>query len=183
MKFLGLALSLVIGFASTANAGIFAEPYLGYGFGSTEDDSTPPTKSDITGPVLGARVGGEFAMLFIGADYSMTLGAKAKTGAVSEDIGISSLYGVVGANLPIIRAWVGFGLMNEATIKGTPDDTKIHGGSHFKVGLGFKVIPMLSLNAEYLINNYKKFEQGALTGTTDIKGNTVLISASLPLSW
>ena len=182
MKILGLALSLVIGFASTANAGIFAEPYLGYGFGSTEDDSTPPTKTDITGPVLGARVGGEFAMLFIGADYSMSLGAKAESSGVSSDIDLTNLYGVVGANLPIIRAWVGVGLMNEATVKGTPD-TKFHGGSHFKLGLGFKVIPMLSLNAEYLMANYKKFEQGALTGTTDIKGNTVLISASLPLSW
>ncbi len=185
MKLLVLALSLLVGFASTANAGIFVEPYLGYGLGSYKFDTTGGDKGKITGPVLGGRIGGEMAMLFIGGDYSMSLSNKMKSdaGGTDPDVTSSQLFGVIGANLPIIRLWAGYGLMNELKEDTVVGDITYSGGSHIKVGVGLKVIPMLSLNAEYIMSDYKKAELGPLTGDPELKVNTVLLSASVPFSF
>lgn len=182
MKLLALALLLVGGFASTANAGIFVEPYLGYGFGSYENGAD---KGKITGPVLGGRVAGEFAMVFIGGDYSMGLGNKINSDNTSSDLDVdtSMLFGVIGVNLPVVRAWVGYGLMNETKVKTAIADTTHSGGSHVKLGVGFSLIPMLSLNAEYIISDYKKLESSLGSGDSNLKSNTVLVSASVPLSF
>ncbi len=184
MKLLGLTLCLLVGFASFAKAGIFVEPYAGYGLGSYDDGAGE--KGKVSAVSLGARIGGEMNMLFIGADVSKQMSGKIKAdnaGGTDEKFTGTQLYGVVGANLPILRLWAGYGLLNEIKMDSVLGDVTVDGGSHIKLGVGFKIIPMVSLNVEYLIEKYKKIEVAGISQDTDFKSNTLLLSASVPLSF
>lgn len=193
MKLFALVIATVLVLSSTAQAGILLDPYLGYGLGKYEATGTGGEKGDANAAALGARVGGTFAMLFIGADYSMTLGGKTDPdgGAAGEDFDKSDLYAVIGADLPLIRAWVGYGLMNSLELKPPgAASTEFSGGTNFKAGVGLKIIPMVSINLEYIMNDYKKLKSGGVEvtlpnagGLQEVTSNTVFLSASVPFTF
>lgn len=185
MKLLSLVFASILCLSATANAGLLVEPYAGYGFGKFNDKTTP-SKGDVSGGAIGARLGGTFTMVFVAADLMTTISGKTKytsgnTG--SFDTTNTAVYADVGVDLPVIRAWGGYGIVNNLTIKTPIGDEKLSGGSHFKLGVGFHVIPMLSLNVEYLVDTFKKAKVGALSGTTDTTANEVLLTASVPFSF
>lgn len=157
-QLLGLgAIVLALGLSTNkVQAGILLEPYMGYGQGTTK--LTPSGGNEIssksTGVTLGARVAYTLPALFwFGVDYSMLTGGKSKTdGATTEDdITRSNLYAVAGVDFPIlVRGWVGYGLMNDTTVKQTGGDAKLTGGTAIKAGVGFNMIPLMSVNLEMI---------------------------------
>jgi hypothetical protein len=197
MKQILAAFTLVLGLSSVSQAGILIEPYLGY---ETGDLSYTPVftgtgtefKDVQTGTGYGLRLGYKFLIPWVALDYSGVSG-KAKTGAsaigfADTDYTRSSLGAVVGADLPIIRLWAGYGLSNELAYKATASTAASKfKGSYVKAGVGLKLIPFLSVNLEYKMNTYTKFDNG--TTESDIKdffsshkNDMLMISLSAPFN-
>lgn len=176
-----------LGFMSQANAGLMLEPYLGMEQGQTYAviGGVGDVSYKTSGSVLGARVGYSMPLLFwFGADYSLVAGGKAKPdfGGGDRDLKRSDLYAVVGVDLPILlRGWVGYGLMNTATASGTTE-TKISGGTKMKAGLGFTLLPLVSVNLELFNHKGAKYElNGAGVSTSTLEDNGGYLTVSLPL--
>ncbi len=175
MKKLLVAMALMLGFSGVAHANIMIEPYLGYDMGKT---TSPDGKT--SGAVLGARLAYKAPVMFwIGLDGAFESGGKFKPDSGSDaDFDRTTLYGVVGIDLPILfRVWAGYGFSDEFKFK-SPYDSK-SSGNNFKLGLGFTGLPFVSLNVEYI----KATSTGGdfHTAYPDYKDETVLLSVSLPL--
>ncbi len=176
MKKLLAVCALVMGFGSAANAGLLLEPYLGYEMGTFKDNF----EGKMDGTMLGARVAWTAPVMFwAGLDYAFTVSAKFKSdtnGVPDSDAKRSTLYAVVGVDLPILlRGWVGYGLMNE--IKFDDYDNKIKGKST-KLGVSFTGLPFICLNLEYLMETFDEQSAGSLS--PEMKNNAYVLSVSLP---
>lgn len=187
MKLLSLVFASVLVFgAASAQAGIMLEPYAGYGIG-TWKNKTANSKGDINTGAIGARVAYTFTMLWLGADGSTNVGGKLKTtsgGTGTDDLAGTNVYAVVGADLPLVRFWGGYGLSNTMTDKSSSGDAKLTGGTHFKLGAGLKLIPMISLNLEYMNDAYKKADvPGFGKVDQDVDSSTFMLSASIPFNF
>lgn len=164
-----VTLAVLFGVAS-AQAGILIEPYLGYESSAFKyaNASSPSLEytDKITGTGVGLRLGYKFLIPWVALDYSMTTG-KAKAGSptdVDYDASQTGIGAVIGADLPLIRGWAGYGFSNDFVRKATSTtvETKLK-GTYTKVGVGFKIIPFLSLNLEYKMNNVDKIEANGVT--------------------
>jgi hypothetical protein len=193
MNKLLLILAVFFG-VQVAQAGILIEPYLGYETGSfkyaevgTPDSSFTDT---ITGTGMGLRLGYKFLIPWVALDYT-TVSGKGKAGDPTEenyDITQTGMAAVVGADIPLLRAWLGYGFSNESVRKATANsvETKLK-GTYTKVGVGFKFIPFVSLNAEYKINNDDKVEGSGFSSNksdvfSSLSNNSLMISVSAPFN-
>jgi hypothetical protein len=175
MKKLFAVCALIIGFSSVSHAGIMLEPYLGYEMGTTKDND-----GKLDGTQLGLRLAWTAPIMFwAGLDYTMGVSAKFKpdaSGAPDSDAKRSTLYAVAGVDFPILlRAWFGYGFKNE--LKLDDYDQKLEGTST-KLGVGFTGLPFVSLNLEYLMEDYDKVNGNSLS--THSKNNAYVLSVSLP---
>lgn len=175
MKKLFALCALIMGFSSVSNAGLLLEPYLGYEMGTTKD---PDGKLD--GTQMGLRVAWTAPIMFwAGVDYTMGVSAKLKpddSAIADSDAKRSTLYGVVGVDFPILlRGWFGYGFKNE--LKADDWDTKYEGTST-KIGVGFTGLPFISLNLEYLMEEFDKADGTTLA--TKAKNTGYVLSVSLP---
>lgn len=177
-----LAIVALLGVSATAKADIFVEPYANYQLATFKVQSVSgTTKGNANGSNLGARIGGASNMLFIGADYAKSFGASYKytSGSTgSGDADSSNLYGVIGADLPLIRLWIGYGLMNELKLKVTGGDLAYSGGTHIKAGIGLNLFPMVSINVEYITDDYKKMKYLGTESTLPVSGGTQKVTSS-----
>ena len=139
-------------------------------------------EASTSGTVLGARIGYQFLLPWVALDYTTSLSdhkGSGKNGSSDFDFSMSTLGLVAGVDLPIIRLFGGYGFSN--TIK-TSDDTKFE-GTYLKAGVGFTALPFVSLNLEYIINDFKKVNGESLSaaGMDKVSGNVLAFSVSLPL--
>lgn len=194
MKKIFAALAVMIGMSSAAHAGILIEPYLGYEMGDfyyKYAGGSTEYKDSLSGVGYGMRLGYKFLLPWVALDYTSGSGTAKRDSAASstdQDFTRSSLGAVVGVDLPLIRAWAGYGFSNEATLKGVNGgaDTKIK-GNYLKAGVGLGFIPFVSLNLEYKINEVKKVDLGS--GEQDksavydsVKNDTIMVSVSVPFN-
>lgn len=192
MKKLFAMIAMVFGVSSAAHAGILIEPYLGYGFGSLDYKTVGASQEytdNMSGPGYGLRLGYQFILPWVALDYTGYSGTG-KPGAPGEkdyDYSGNSLGAVVGVDLPVMfRFWAGYGFSNNFTQKGTDGAADIKAkGTYTKVGVGWTALPILSINFEYQMNDWKKVDAGA--GEVDMKDvfstfkhNMYLISISAP---
>jgi hypothetical protein len=180
--------------SSDTKGGFLIEPYLGYYFGSWKCSDTnncsAPTSEPYSGVVYGGRVGYEYMNFIFGADY---MGGSWSASYSNSGLSFSDTYdptnlGVfVGYDMPILLRFYG-----EYIVSASLDDTSKNPlsttsgtltGSGIKLGVGFKVLPFLVINAEYLQNSYDKSKQNSLT--TNFSPATTYssygVSVSLPL--
>ncbi|WP_413577845.1 outer membrane beta-barrel protein [Bdellovibrio sp. HCB290] len=181
MKKMWLVLALLVGFSATAKADILIEPYLGYEMGS-HTDLDPTAKTELVN--MGARLAYKTpVMLWLGLDYNLGVSGKYKPDGQSDmDAKRNTLYAVAGVDLPILlRGWVGYGVMDEIKMDGT-DNPKIK-GKPVKIGIGTTLLPFISLNVEYIMENIDKVETDS--GDLDPKGkmDSWMLSVSLPLQF
>ena len=180
---------------AVGDVSILVEPAVGYGIGAMERDDV----DSMNGFTLGARAGASMGIPFAGVDFLMDIGNQTySTDGMDDDSVLLTGLGIyAGANVPTIplRAWAGYYFMyntSQDTIGGNSDmitslTTK---GSAFKIGAGYKVIPLVSVNFEVIIGS-------ADEATTDIKNigestadidddedgmNMYLITVSVPYS-
>lgn len=186
MKSYLLALALFA--APTAQAGILLEPYIGYESGKqTVETSTPAFNTVFTtsGAVLGGRFGYTFPILFwAGLDYSLTTGGNGKSDnpLVNDNTYTrSNLYLVAGFDFPIlVRAWFGYGIMNESSGTSAGTTSKLSGGQSSKLGVGFTGLPFVSINLEAYFQKPNKQDGNSLAAGTSYNDAGFVLTASLP---
>lgn len=194
MKKLFGIMAIALGMSSAAHAGLLVEPYLGYMLGDNKwklsGDTTEYTDS-FGGAAYGLRLGYKFMLPWVALDYTGYSG-KAKNGIPGgEDYDYSgnTLGAVVGVDLPVMfRFWGGYGFQNNMTKK------KYIGGLDFKftgnytkLGVGFKGFPLVSINAEYIMNKFDKVDVGAGVANVDsvfstYDANLLMLSVSMPFN-
>jgi hypothetical protein len=195
VKRLLLLASLFLGF--TAHAGVMLEPYVGYAISDIKYKSLGATREyadTANNAAFGARLGYKFMIPWVAVDYmtgsGTTVADKSLVGNTNKDYTLTSIGGVVGADVPMgLRVWGGYGFSNTLTVKGANGaaSTK-YTGSYTKGGIGFKFIPKVSVNAEYIINKYTKYDVGGVKGDVSslystFDQNTIFISVSAPFSF
>lgn len=160
-----------------ANAGFMVEPYLGYVV-SGSDKGTP--KTEFSGLEYGAKAGYSLVGVSFGADYNMSATTAEQTGATDTDFKGTNLGAFVGFEFPVlVKVWGSYYINSELKIdSGTTSGSK-YKGSGMGAGIGFKILPFVSLNLDY-----KKFTYDELAGvklTTDVEVDWVVVGVSIPL--
>jgi hypothetical protein len=201
--------------AFAGGTSVEVEPYLGYGFlGSVGDKSAyaanPSLADSYTTLGLGLRANVKFLdMFFAGPDFSYQPGLSLKS-PVAEKLTYDKTNGgslmtlglVAGVQLPMsFRVWVGYNFLDQSssTVSSSGAAQNLYGnisktfnGSSFKVGAGYKVMSLLSLNAEYYFQTYSTQDvtnsgstnypsSGKGTKLTDTSGNILVMTVSAPL--
>lgn len=188
-----LVSALTLFFVNQAHAGALLEPYLGYAMGqikSTSASTGNVTTSDNNNMIVGARAAYVFTVAMVGLDYAMTVSGKAKnTSTGSEyDWNASTLWLIAGAQMPLLRAYAGYGVLNSGESKTATTTTLVKGGDAIKLGASYTGFPLVALNAEYWMNSYKKLSinngnESDIPNSliSKITNDLIVISVSMPL--
>lgn len=202
-----VAMSATSAFAADSGVSFTAEPYVGYGLiGSTNFSidggagvSGDVNTGSLTGFGFGARGLVNFLELFFaGIDvsyypsFSHGEPSTSSTYTVSLNGNPKNFKGglVAGVALPAIplRFWLGLNVIDKISTSNNSTDFSTSGLS-FKVGAGFRPIPLLSINAEFIRSSYGTFENttGGVTTKTDsgltLTHNLLFLSASVPFTF
>ena len=185
-----LSAMLTLAFAPGISlADLLIEPGLAYRTGNYSG-GTAAQSGKVTGVGLNARVAYEFPVVFVGLDLSYNFGTSTPDSGSSGDTTAVMAGPVVGASLPMLplRFWAAYLFWDYATAKTTsaPAYDLINSGTGIKIGGGYTIIPMVSINLDYIMHTYTKYEDKLLSTTGDlnpkITGSDIMISASIPLS-
>lgn len=173
---------LCLFYTVSSSAGIFLEPYVGYlsakhtGKWDNYVDKLDLPSDSASGAAFGARAGYGIGPLGLALDF-MT------TGTLKEENNFESKMTNIGATvmlgLPIVRFWAGYIFSSQLKLE-TDDLSGTEKGSGFKVGAGWSIFPLLSLNLEYLMLNYDSMSYDDFQDTTR-KTNAILLSVSVPI--
>ncbi len=163
-------------YTATAHAGVFLEPYVGYasskatstvsGLGVTVSGS-----ADYSGVGYGGRAGLKGRIFAMGGEYQA---AKLKSSAGGkfepQDIGA-----FIGLFAPLgFRAYGTYFFSAKAgSYKGTA----------WKVGIGYQMLILLSLNLEYINHDYKAIAGSTASISTKTTASTYFLNLSMPLSF
>ncbi len=154
--------------STVAHAGFMAEPYIGYGTGTTKCTAAAGTDcgAKSTGSGYGARLGWMLADgLWFAGEYA---GGSA---TLKYDDGVSADETVTQANIGAaagfdfasgLRLFGGYGFSNTVTDKTTSGDLTLKGTSVY-VGLGYKFHDHISVNFQYHMDTFTKFDFPPLT--------------------
>ncbi|MGI4991201.1 outer membrane beta-barrel protein [Halobacteriovorax sp. GFR7] len=159
-KILVAMMIMIAGFQ--AQAGIYVEPYLAYNIlGDTDGDDT-------TGLNIGGRLGYSLPMLVsFGVDYNMGTYDIDGTDADTTNLGA-----FVAVDLPILlRGYASYYFSSDLEAGNVTYD-----GSGVALGVGFTMLPFVSLNVEYRTMSYDG--SGA---QADFDAEEILVGVSLPL--
>ena len=185
-------------FSVNAKADLLVEPYLGYGLGQAQMNYSAGgnLKYNINGVNLGARVAFALPIVYFGLDYQFGTGSgsvKSDSGGStqSSDFTRSTLYAFVGAHIPLLRAWLGYGLLNNLSFASTSiAQQTTYSGSALKFGAAFTGLPFFDINLEYVVSTFNKYKVGSSSsslgsGSTFSKASdqTVIISVSMPFDF
>lgn len=187
--------------ALKANAQLLLEPNLGFQFGTHDFSQTATGEArdgTSSGFTMGARIGYKYTMFFGGLDlqYSLptmvadnaSIGGTNVAGSsfpIAEDWGGSLFqFGIsAGVDLPIgIRAWLGYYFLGNLTT----DDiySSEYSGGAFRLGVGYKVIPLVSLNFEYVHSSFTADSRGILPAvvldSVEMSQSAFILGVSVP---
>ena len=159
-KILVAMMIMIAGFQ--AQAGIYVEPYLAYNILGDTDGT------DTTGTNIGGRLGYSLPMLVsFGVDYNM--GAYDIDGI---DADTTNLGAFVAVDLPILlRGYASYYFSSDLEAGNVTYD-----GSGVALGVGFTMLPFVSLNVEYRTMSYDG--SGA---QADFDADEILVGISVPL--
>jgi hypothetical protein len=177
---------LMMSAMSSVNASILIEPHLGYNIsGGTSDYAS--SKYEYKGAQYGSKLGFNYLGLMAGFDFNYgtftldrTTNAGVKTSAEYKqtDLGI-----FVGYNAPVlIRGWIGYYFSSKA--ENANSSTNYFKGTITELGLGFRPLPLLSLNVAYRMVAYDKQSVNSVESTLSPKFDPteIVLSVSLPIN-
>ncbi|MDH5580874.1 MAG: outer membrane beta-barrel protein [Bdellovibrionales bacterium] len=199
-KFLMLFLFIV--FIPNSHADIFLEPHLSLGIIGDATESGGGNKEYDTSDVnLGLKAGYSVMMFNFGIDY--TIGQQTwEIEAPSNAAGLglkeefdSRTWGLFGGvEFPILlRAWVTYyfdAKLEDTNENPTFDKDDELSGSGFGLGLGYTLLPLLSINIEYRSFTYDTFKDNSSgeklnlpTGSTgEFEHSQIYVGISLPIT-
>ncbi len=174
MKKIILAVVLALG-APLAHADLLLEPYVGYFMGKSDDGTT---KTDFDGMAFGGRVGYQNLGFMVGADY-MT-GKWTDDDDPSNDITPSMLGVFAGYNFPILlRVYGVYGITTKSKVESSGSSFELEGSS-IRLGVGTTILPLVSVNLEYMTSSFDEFDGQALT--PEVKQTAYALTVSLPFT-
>ncbi|MDG0817712.1 outer membrane beta-barrel protein [Bdellovibrio svalbardensis] len=190
-KFVGLyggLGALIVGMLMSweSQAGVLLEPFVGYD--QEKIEATPTAGSGFTvtnkGFNYGARLGYRFSQgLWLAGEYTMGSGdsESSQAGSSSSTYSKSIAGAVIGYDVNSFRFWGGYGFSAKSTVKDDSGETDFT-GTLLKAGAGYMALNKLSINLEYIIPKFDKFESGGVKGdisTIFSKFDSSVVSLSL----
>ena len=179
MSFAFVALLACFAFtAPRAHAGLYLEPYASYATGSWSESST---NQNMNGLTYGARVAYSFPLGFqLGADVSS--GNWTDNSTPSYNVQPTDLGIYAGYDFPIlVHVWLTYDVSSQLkyTQNSSSDTFK---GSAFKLGIGFKVLPLLSINFDYEMGTYNKDNNNNTNAYGNLTDKMFMVGLSIPLN-
>lgn len=188
-KFFAIYVLLMALQVQQADAGVLLEPFLGYDQAPMEVVTVTNTDVSATNSGLdyGARAGYRFSQgLWLSAEYSAGSGKGKSKVAGQEDSTYTkaAMSAVVGYDHRDFRFWGGYGVSDKMTFKDSTGETNFS-GTNYKVGFGYKAAPSVSVNLEYLVPSYTKYNTGGAdadvsTMFSKMSGASTQLSVSMP---
>lgn len=189
--------ALVIAAIQASHAAILVEPVVGFNLGarsnfdSYSDGSTTLASQEFsggTGLSYGGRFGYQNFGFQVGLDYlASSLDFDDKD--MKDDFNTTEWAAFVGFRFPILlRFYAGYIFSATADSKivdgtGTTQDADFNGGSGFKAGLGWTVLPFVDLNLEYRNVAFDEWKSGGTKLPQDVDYRSFLLSVSLPFTF
>ncbi len=183
-----LVLFSLLTFSSASYSGVLLEPYYGTIFnGELEDNDC--TNGDCTegikGSAMGARVAYKMLGLFAGVDYRTSTYELEDSGDLKNGGRMALL---VGYEMPILlRFWMSYGLSNDYTLKSktSGNELEYEVKSDITLGVGYSVIPFLSLNLEIASTKFEKANNKTWNtkSSIDVDTRALIFSVSSPISF
>lgn len=171
---------ILIIFSFPTFASFLLEPYAGINLASQFQADGADDSESLSGTMYGARAGVERMGVMVGMD------ARISTWKIddSNDSELSTTsYGFfVGYNFPImLRIWASYTFGGDGTIKDSGD---LLNGSGYILGIGYKVLPFISLNFESGSLAFTEFETeaGVNTDGRNDEARYYLLSVSVPIN-
>jgi len=171
--------------STQAQAGIHFEPGVGWHFLNSEDSSG--TKSSGNGFGADLRLGYNFSHLAIGAAGGMSF-VTFKNAAAGQPANQWMTLGAFAQfafpAFPInLRGQYDFISDSGVTVAGVKGGRK---GNNLRFGLGYRIIPKLALNVDYIITTFTDAYAAGVTtaiptGTRDKSDTSIFVSLSVPL--
>lgn len=167
--------------SNPAKAELLVEPFAGVAFNSSAE--LGGNEFSFTGSSVGGRLG------FLKHGFSLGLDGRRNawsfepdSGGADTDYTFNQLGFFVGYELPsLVRFWVNYVFSMEG-VNDDDDDLKLKEGSGLVFGVGFKIIPFMSLNFELSNLTTTKAETATSEGDFDADYTGYTISLSIPVS-
>lgn len=174
--------------SSSAYAGLYLEPYVGYEKGDVTGTANGPFDQDVSGTQFGAKVGFNTMGFAVGVDGAQVSLAGEDNLANPDDMDFkgTDLGAFVQFTFPVMfKVSASYIFSSKAE-----DDTNVNGvktkieGKGFKFGVGFTGLPFVSINLDMINVNYDDITYGGTAITdADLDRKTFMLSLSLPLSF
>ncbi len=190
---LALFVSLMLMVTAKAKAADFLiEPYAGVGFGelkATYSDGSGDLRYKTDGLNVGTRLAIQLPIFYFGVDYDLQF-SQAKTDnnphSYFGDTSMTgqALFAIAGIHIPLLRAWAGYGVLDRVNFASNNGySSRQFSGSALKLGVGFTGLPFIDLNVEYIASTFT--DRPSIAGSTfsSATQGTVLLTASLPLTF
>lgn len=168
-------------YSEKAQAAFLLEPYAGMYLNSSYDIDGGG-EGDISGTAVGARVGFQNMGLMLGLNGQRSSWTFEPESGSDSDWTFTRLGFFVGYDFPMmLRLWGEYVFSMDGTLDDDSDNKRL-GGSGTSFGVGYKVLPFVSLNFELSNLQTAEFETASSDGEIDVAYTTYLFSISLPLS-
>lgn len=177
MKKILLTALLLMGVAFHSQAGVLIEPQFNVSVSGDYEASGTAIDFAAMGTGFGARVGYSMAGLMFGVDYQ-TMGEETDTGAATElDINTTEIAAFIGYEFPVLfRVYAAYLLSGEFEQDIAGGATWDDGASGFKIGLGYKLLPFVSINLEHKMYEFE--HENSIV--PDIEYNSTVLAVSFP---
>ena len=175
-----ISVILFMAIGPKANAALYLEPYVASMMNTTY--TTDSSDGDVSGNSVGARLGFSnmgFAVGFDGRRSNVTFAPE-----TGSDIDyVFTEYGLfLSYDLPMMfRIWGNYILAGEG-VESENTDNKVKKGTGISIGVGYKVLSIISLNLESFSMKYTEAESAAGSVDNDFSSSGFLLGISLPLS-
>lgn len=183
MKTILSTLVLVL-FTSSAWAGIYLEPYVGYEGGTIKGDVNDSTNGDTEidykakGATFGGKLGYSLLLFAGGLDY-MSGSLKGTSGNTdyNDDTFKDTDFGAfLQFSVPLL-----FKLSATYFFDSKAKGDYTYKGNGSKIGIGFTMIPFLSINVDVINISYDKTNAPVNTFSADLKA--LMVGVSVPLDF
>jgi hypothetical protein len=177
MNFIRFLFFVGLFLTAQAYSAIMIDPSIGTNIGYNLEGNG--VDEDFGGTGVGGRFGLDYVGVMFGIDYHRHTGELEQANGNKLDASLTETAVFVGYDAPILfRVWAAMLVKGEFDVENGSDYTD---GKGMKFGVGFTMLPFVSLNLEHRSFEYEK--RGDVAGAETYKNKGMFLSVSLPLSF